>query len=617
MVRTRDGHKVLFRGGRCVPLGAMAALVATLAGANPALATLTVSSLNDAGPGSLRQAIADAAANDTITFGVTGTITLVSGALIIDKDLSIAGPGAAALAVSGNRTSRVFDVPRGTVLISNLTIRDGFADDGAGMRTAGTLTVSRCTLTNNNTSVDAGAGIFNSGALTVDGCTLSTNNADTTGGGIRNDGVASIRNTLFDHNDADSGGGIFNHGTLNLMHCAFVGNHAFALGGGLRNNSGAVGFVTNVTFSANDAVSGGGVFNGGTLSLAHSTLADNTAPTGSAITNSEPLRLTHTIIVGVKPSATSCSLASGSLISAGHNLDSATSCGLTGTGDLSNVDARLGPLADNGGPTPTHALLAGSPAIDGGDPSACSDAAGAPLLVDQRGAPRPIDGDGNGTKVCDIGAYEFGAVPVPDADSDGVADAADNCPTVFNPDQADRDGDGVGDVCDNCVDVFNAAQTDANGNGVGDLCDGTAAPSLTLSRVQLTADTSGRGRGRISISGTLDATAAGGASAFLGALRGGCAVNVSGAGLAMSETITFPACANPQRCTGNGKATARFTARPGNLVRVSVTAPGRAFAPPLASAPVSVTLSTSGADQQGATPGCNVRGRRGQTAVCR
>jgi hypothetical protein len=142
-------------------------------------------------------------------------------------------------------------------------------------------------------------------------------------------------------------------------------------------------------------------------------------------------------------------------------------------------------------------------------------------------------------------------------------------------------------------------------------------PGLTLSRVQLTADSSGRGRGRISISGTLDATPAGGASAFLSALQGGCAVNVSGAGLGVSETVTFPACASPTRCRGNGKATARFTVRAGNLVRVSVTAPGRAFPPPLASAPVSVTLSTTSADQQGATPGCNVRGRRSQTAVCR
>jgi hypothetical protein len=202
-------------------------------------ATLTVSTLNDAGAGSLRQAIADAAANDTITFGVTGTITLKSGALRIDKDLSITGPGAARLAVSGNRAGRVFDVTGGTVLISNLTVSDGLADVGAGIRNAGTLTASRCTISGNRTSVDSGAGIFNSGILTLDGCVLSLNNADVTGGGIRNNGTASVSNSLFDHNDADSGGGIFNHGTLSVMGCAFVANHAFALGGGLRNDSGA------------------------------------------------------------------------------------------------------------------------------------------------------------------------------------------------------------------------------------------------------------------------------------------------------------------------------------------------------------------------------------------
>ena len=141
--------------------------------------------------------------------------------------------------MSGNLASRVFDVTRGTVLISNLTVRDGLADDGAGIRNAGTLTVSHCTISGNRANVDGGAGIFNSGVLTVDGCTLSANNADTFGGGIHNDGTASIKNTLFDHNDADSGGGIFNDGTLSVMGCAFVGNHAFALGGGLRNDSGA------------------------------------------------------------------------------------------------------------------------------------------------------------------------------------------------------------------------------------------------------------------------------------------------------------------------------------------------------------------------------------------
>src|SRR5258706_10289503 len=126
MIRKPSGHVAPLRSGRRAGRGAVVVVITMVVlPAVAAAATLTVSTLNDAGTGSLRQAIADAVANDTITFGVTGTITLRSGALVIDKDLSITGPGAAALAVSGNLTSRVFDVTRGTVLISNLTIRDG------------------------------------------------------------------------------------------------------------------------------------------------------------------------------------------------------------------------------------------------------------------------------------------------------------------------------------------------------------------------------------------------------------------------------------------------------------------------------------------------------------
>jgi hypothetical protein len=84
----------------------------------------------------------------------------------------------------------------------------------------------------------------------------------------------------------------------------------------------------------------------------------------------------------------------------GYNLDSDSSCSLSGVGDISGVDPLLGPLQDNGGPTETHALLPGSPAIDAGDDSTC-------LTADQRGVARPLDGDGDGTAVCDIGAYEF------------------------------------------------------------------------------------------------------------------------------------------------------------------------------------------------------------------
>ncbi|MCX6877023.1 MAG: hypothetical protein NTW21_24905 [Verrucomicrobia bacterium] len=114
---------------------AMAALLGFfIATATIVQATITVPNLNDSGPGSLRQAIGDAAPGEMIAFSATGTITLTSGELVIDKNLSINGPGASNLTLSGNNSSRVFRISGGNVTISNLTIANGHAsgDEGEG-----------------------------------------------------------------------------------------------------------------------------------------------------------------------------------------------------------------------------------------------------------------------------------------------------------------------------------------------------------------------------------------------------------------------------------------------------------------------------------------------------
>ena len=121
----------------------------------------------------------------------------------------------------------------------------------------------------------------------------------------------------------------------------------------------------------------------------------------------------------------------GPWLSGGYNLIGSSS-GMTITGDTAtnilDVDPLLAPLADNGGPTPTHALLPGSPAIDAGNPTACFALDGTPLLVDQRGVFRPLDGDGDGTARCDIGAFEYSPPCGPDSDGDGVGDDCDCAP---------------------------------------------------------------------------------------------------------------------------------------------------------------------------------------------
>ena len=144
------------------PLGlALLSVLCLRAFTHPAVAaTLTVTNINDSGAGSLRQAIAAAAeANDVIVFapGVTGTITLTSGELFFTKSLTISGPGATNLTISGNNTSRVFSVSSGTITISGLRIANGF-------------------VTGNPNSLNAGGGILNySARLTVQNCEIANN----------------------------------------------------------------------------------------------------------------------------------------------------------------------------------------------------------------------------------------------------------------------------------------------------------------------------------------------------------------------------------------------------------------------------------------------------------
>ena len=172
------------------------------------------------------------------------------------------------------------------------------------------------------------------------------------------------------------------------------------------NGSGGPGeigdvMLTNATISGNSVSNeggfgvGGGINNQEALVLNATTITSNTAKEGGGFDGSFTGQITvkNTIVANNPGGDCVPFLGVGSLMSEGHNLDSDGSCGLTAAGDLPNTDPKLGPLADNGGPTQTHALLAGSPAIDAGDDTTCP-------ASDQRGFPRP-----QGT-ACDIGAYE-------------------------------------------------------------------------------------------------------------------------------------------------------------------------------------------------------------------
>jgi hypothetical protein len=308
----------------------------------------------------LRQALAIATDGDTIdATGVSGVITLTSGALLVTHSVTINGAGADVLAVDGNMGSRVFQtLSAETVTLSGFTIRNGHVGaDGAGVdnEDGGTMTISNCTISGNTAGL--GAGIFNGGMLTV-------------------------ANTTFSDNMAANGGGIYNSG------------------GGMLT-------ITNSTFSGNSASSGGGIFNIGAFAITNSTLSGNSAVGfGGGIVNTQILEIGNTVLQA-GDSGANISNTGGIVTSFGYNLSSDDGGGfLIGPGDQINTDALLGPLQDNGGPTFTHALLPGSPAIDAGDPNFTP-----PPFFDQRGPGfnRIVNGR------IDKGSFEVQSGPTPTA----------------------------------------------------------------------------------------------------------------------------------------------------------------------------------------------------------
>src|SRR6266550_1731716 len=203
--------------------------------------TITVMNTNDSGPGSLRQALTDANEGDTIDFGVTGTITLTTGQLVVDKSVSISGPGAANLAVNSNAASRVFHITNAvTVSTSGLTITNGSvvsSDVGGGAyNDQSTLTVSNCTLSGNsagaaggirgailndhatitigdtilNTGGASGENIYNAGTITSNGYNLSNDN----GGGLLTGMGDQINTDPMLGPLQDNGGPTFTHALL-------------------------------------------------------------------------------------------------------------------------------------------------------------------------------------------------------------------------------------------------------------------------------------------------------------------------------------------------------------------------------------------------------------------
>jgi len=317
----------------------------------------TVTNLGDFVAGSLRDAIARTPANGTINFlpGLHGTISLET-TLVIDHNLTITGAQTGGIKVSGRNLYRDFIItPGATAAIDSLTIANGLA--------------TTYQIFPPDPKVVSGGGILNEGVLILSNSTVTGNLVEYPG-----------------HVPYPSGGGIFNAGTLRVVNCTITGNRVIgnlgATGGGIAN-SGAL-TVLDSTIALNSAfsygplgVDGGGIFSLGYTYLANTIVARNLCYQGPDIFGKVTVAMHNLIGVG-----------------AGSNLVNGSNGNLVGTA-AHPLDPLLGPLQNNGGPTPTLALLPGSPAIDAGTPIAA-------LPTDQRGSGyrRIVDG------TIDIGAFE-------------------------------------------------------------------------------------------------------------------------------------------------------------------------------------------------------------------
>src|SRR5208337_3963229 len=377
-----------------VLLTGAAAMVAVLATKRDAHASATIivntgtdDSTSGDGLCSLRKAINNANAksdttsgdcnpgtgNDTIAiFVLSGTIAVGSPLPTIQNTLTIVGPGQAVPVNGGAKGFAIF-----------------------GINSTATVFMNMLTIENGNALGYSGQGVVNHGTLNVTNCTIQFTTTGGNGGGIANGGTLNVSNSLFDNNIAiGSGGAIANDsGVGSVSNSTFVFNSAFANGGAIYNGQNQLFVVSNSTFSDNSAnMNGASCYNdsGGVLELG------------------------GTIVAGAGAMSNECNYPAVSPVSdLGYNISDDLSCNLEYSDDTpgangqtlgDDVDPELDPsgLQDNGGPTETIALQAGSPAIDAIPIALCP-------ATDQRSFPRPDpeDRETDGANLaCDVGAFE-------------------------------------------------------------------------------------------------------------------------------------------------------------------------------------------------------------------
>jgi hypothetical protein len=413
----------------CILVIALLAYGLTALGVVRAGGAVTDCSIYGPGAGTLQAALVG---GGTVTFACSGTIVVPE--IFISANTTIDATGQN-VTLSGNNANRVLNVSSGpTLTLKSLTITKGLADAGGGIANFGTLNMSDCIVSGNSAAGwddIEGGGIVNWGTMSIDLSTISGNSVTLNGSGFTPYGF---------------GGGISNFGSI-----------------GITNSTIAANAITSVGHAA-----GGGIFNWSVVNITNSTLAGNSvvgadrSEGGAIFNNSGPLSLTYTTIAGNSASKVGGGIANGNIVYMGASILAGNSAPnlpdlygpIVSQGDnLIGVNAKLGPLANNGGPTQTMALLTGSPAIN-----AVTDCTGGPI-ADQRGVARPQG------IACDIGAFELETAVLKEtvgvfrqslntfflknSNTTGTADITTifgAAPTTNLPVVGDWDGDGVDTV---------------------------------------------------------------------------------------------------------------------------------------------------------------------------
>lgn len=347
-----------------------------------------------------------------------GEDNAASGDLDIKNNLTIIGAGKTKTELDATALDRWIHVISGKTTIKNLTLRGGLTFQSGGgvyVNSGASVNIIKSILTGNVANYNGGA-VAGYGAITINNSVITNNRDVFGGGGVASSFQVTILKSTLTQNSTGSGGGSGQGGGLYTAQKAIVRDSVIdhnigQVGGGIYVAGGTLN-VFNSTIASNSTLQdGGGIYNNGTTQLAYTTLAKNEAPAfagaGGIYNNSGTVSLYHSLL-DLNLAGVTVDDCQGSINTTSYNLIFGTNgCALNANAkNILGISSQINNLAKNGGPTQTMSLQMGSAAMDVIPANKCLDDKSNPLTRDQRSKPRPADGDANGSKKCDLGAYE-------------------------------------------------------------------------------------------------------------------------------------------------------------------------------------------------------------------